>query len=200
MFGRRSLLEAAGVGALLAVARGRRILSASLQRTSSPQESVVFDAMGEIRDVYTPELLEQILASGLNAVTVTICDPKTFEYEAMQAALDGILAYDAYIASLPELLLKATKTADIERAREERKLAIFYLFQNSTQFGRDLDRVGRAPFPPGAREGSNEEPRSGPDVSSRHPRRQVERRDDLAAAAKELARFGLEALRPFGNV
>lgn len=129
------------MGALLAVARGRRILSASLQRTSVPQGSVVFDAMGEIRDVYTPELLEQILASGLNAITVTICDPKTFEYEAMQAALDGVLAYDAYIASLPELLLKATKTADIERARKERKLAIFYLFQNSTQFGRDLDRV-----------------------------------------------------------
>ena len=143
MLDRRSLLTAAGAGAaFLGVARGRRLLAAtSHQDASTPQEALVFYAMGEVRDVYTPELLGQMLASGLNAITATICDPKTFEDEALQAALDGVLSYDRYIASLPELLIKATKTADVERAKSEGKLAVFYLFQSSTQFGRDLDRV-----------------------------------------------------------
>jgi len=34
------------------------------------------DAMGEIRPTYGPELIGQILDSGVNSVTVTLCDPK----------------------------------------------------------------------------------------------------------------------------
>jgi microsomal dipeptidase-like Zn-dependent dipeptidase len=101
----------------------------------------VFDAMGEIRDSYGSELLGEIRASGLDAITVTLCDPKTFEHEAFEAATAGVLQYDRYIRSQPDLLLKATRTTDVERAQREGKLAIFYLFQTSTQFGRDLDRV-----------------------------------------------------------
>jgi len=56
-------------------------------------------------------------------------------------ALEGLLLHDRYLDSQPGLLLKATSTADIEEARRSRKLALFYFFQNSTQFGRDLDRV-----------------------------------------------------------
>jgi membrane dipeptidase len=37
--------------------------------------------------------------------------------------------------------MKATSVADIQIARESGKIALFYLFQNSTQFGRDLDNV-----------------------------------------------------------
>jgi membrane dipeptidase len=37
--------------------------------------------------------------------------------------------------------VKATSAADVERARRERKLAVFYLYQNTVQFGEDLDRV-----------------------------------------------------------
>ena len=31
--------------------------------------------------------------------------------------------------------------ADLERARREGKMAVFYLYQNTAQFGRELDRV-----------------------------------------------------------
>jgi membrane dipeptidase len=133
---RRQVLRAASFAGLgLLAARGW-----SRQAGSAPG-APVFDAMGEIRDVYGPELLREILASGLDAITVTLCDPKTFEREAFEAAVAGVLQYDRYIASQPGLLLKATRAADVERAQREGRLAIFYLFQSSTQFGRDLDRV-----------------------------------------------------------
>ena len=67
-------------------------LLASLNNQSTPtQKSLIFDAMGEIRDVYPRKLVKEILDSGLNAITVTLCDPKTFEHEAFEAAKDGIL-------------------------------------------------------------------------------------------------------------
>lgn len=118
--------------------------SGILTRSSStPQSALVFDAMGEIRNVYSPELLHKILESGLNAITVTLCDPKSFEMEATDLAMEGIAEYDQYINDNPDLLIKATKTADIDVAKKEGKLAIFYLFQNSTQFGRELSSVDK---------------------------------------------------------
>ena len=77
MIERRKFLKVttAGAGALVF---GVRSFSRS-QMQSSPQSSLVFDAMGEIRNVYSPELINEILESGLNAITVTLCDPKTFE-------------------------------------------------------------------------------------------------------------------------
>jgi membrane dipeptidase len=137
MISRRRMLQMTG-GALLTTMAGgsRRPLFAA-----PVPPSLMIDAMGEIRDVYGPELLREIIASGLDAIFVTLCDPKTFEGEARDAAFEGILSYDRYVAAHPDLLLKGTETADVDRARAGGKLAIFYLFQNSTQFGRDLDRV-----------------------------------------------------------
>ena len=111
------------------------------QNFSSPQTAMIMDAMGEIRNVYPPELLKEIIASGMNSVTVTLCDPKTYEQGAVDTAREGILEYDRYIKAHPDLLMKATSTADLDRAKKEGKLALFYLFQNSTPIGRNLDMV-----------------------------------------------------------
>ena len=72
---------------------------------------------------------------------MTLCDPKTYEAQAYEEAIEAVLAHDAHIAAHPELFLKATRTSDIDVARKNGQLALFYLFQNSTQFGRDLDNV-----------------------------------------------------------
>lgn len=134
---RRQFVQTMGCGAVWLAAGGAgRELGAQ-----ASGGGLIFDAMGEIRDVYGPDLIGEILASGLDAITVTLCDPKTFEQEAVEAAMEGIAAYDRYLGAHPELFVKATSTADIDRARHEGKLAVCYLFQNSTQFGRDLDRV-----------------------------------------------------------
>jgi membrane dipeptidase len=37
--------------------------------------------------------------------------------------------------------MKATSVDDIQTARDRGKIALFYLFQNSTQFGKDIDNV-----------------------------------------------------------
>ena len=108
---------------------------------SSTQDAIVFDAMGEIREVYDEALLQQMLDSGLNAITKTMCDPKTFEREALDVALEGIRSFDAWIAANPRQVVKATSVADLDQAKRDGKIAVFYLIQNSTPFGKDLDMV-----------------------------------------------------------
>ena len=107
----------------------------------STRSVLVFDAMGEIREVYDEALLQEMLDSGLNAITKTMCDPKTFEREALDAALEGIRSFDAWVERNPRQVLKATGVADMDRAQREGKIAVFYLIQNSTPFGKNLDMV-----------------------------------------------------------
>jgi len=116
--------------------------NASLSATSSPtQDALIIDAMGEIRAVYTDELVREMIASGLNSITVTLCDPKSYESQAYDWAMAGILDYDRLIASKPEFYSKVTSVAGIDQARADGKIAMFYLFQNSTQFGKHTDNV-----------------------------------------------------------
>ena len=115
--------------------------SGPLSAAASTRSALVFDAMGEIREVYDRALLGEMLDSGLNAITKTMCDPKTFEREALNVALEGIRSFDAWIAANPTQVLKATSVADLDRAQREGKIAVFYLIQNSTPFGKDLDMV-----------------------------------------------------------
>ena len=102
---------------------------------------LTFDAMGEVRFEYDAALIGEMRASGLDAITITLCDPKVYEGRAYEEAVQAVLDHDAHIAAHPELFLKATRVSDIDVARKNGQLALFYLFQNSTQFGRDLDNV-----------------------------------------------------------
>lgn len=102
---------------------------------------LTFDAMGEVRFEYDAALITQMRDSGLDAITVTLCDPKSYEGAAYEEAIQAVLDHDAHIAKHPQLFLKATRVSDIDAARNNGQIALFYLFQNSTQFGRDLDNV-----------------------------------------------------------
>ena len=55
--------------------------------------------------------------------------------------MDGLTEYDRYLAAHPNLFVKATSVADIDLARRSGRMAVFYLYQNATQFDDDLDRV-----------------------------------------------------------
>jgi len=127
------------LGATGAACLGSTPLS-SLAATPT-QDALVIDAMGEIREVYTDALCREMIDSGLNSVTVTLCDPKSYEARAYEWGMAGVLEYDRLIEKESGFWTKATSVADIERARDEGRIALFYLFQNSTQFGRDLDNV-----------------------------------------------------------
>jgi membrane dipeptidase len=82
-----------------------------------------------------------MLASGIDSITVTLCDPKPVGAEAVEVAIDGLLEYDRYLGDHPDLFVKATSVSEVEEARRSGRMAVFYLYQNSIQFGEDLDRV-----------------------------------------------------------
>jgi membrane dipeptidase len=138
MIDRREFVKGMAAGAVLLGARG---ISMRASSTTPTQRALVMDAMAEIRTIYDEALVREILDSGTNSVTVTLCDPKTQEQEAYDATMDGILEYDRYLRANSHLFIKATKVSDVDKARAEGKMAIFYLTQNSTPVGRDLDRV-----------------------------------------------------------
>jgi membrane dipeptidase len=104
-------------------------------------DALIWDAMGELREEYDDALLRAMLGSGMDAITITLCDPKPEGAEALELAVDSLLQHDRFLARHPALFVKATTVADVDRARRERKLAVFYLYQNTVQFGKDLDRV-----------------------------------------------------------
>ncbi len=133
---RRQFLGAAGGGLLASSVTGRALASGSGQRGP-----LILDAMGEIRLTHPMELIREVLDSGTSSVCVTLTDPKVFGEAALDAALDDLAAYDRHIAAHSELLVKATRVADIDRARAEGKLALLYMLQNTTPIQKDLDRV-----------------------------------------------------------
>jgi membrane dipeptidase len=104
-------------------------------------DALIWDAMGELREEYDSALIGDMLASGMDAITITLCDPKPEGAEALELAVDSLLQHDRYLTKHPEFFVKATSVADVERARRAQKLAVFYLYQNTVQFGKDLDRV-----------------------------------------------------------
>ena len=104
-------------------------------------DRLVMDALGEIRLTHPMELIEDILDSGTNAIAVTLTDPKTYGETAFNQALEAILAYDRHLDEHARHFIKATRLADVERAAEAGKLAVFYQFQNATPIQKDLERV-----------------------------------------------------------
>jgi membrane dipeptidase len=113
-------------------------------RTSVNQrrpDALIWDAMGELREEYDAALLRDMLGSGMDAITITLCDPKPEGAEALELAIDSLLQHDRFLAKHPEFFVKATSVADVDRARREKKLAVLYLYQNTVQFDTDLDRV-----------------------------------------------------------
>ena len=137
MINRREFTFAAAAGAVSLSAPALNTLAAGTHM----QEALIIDAMGEIREVYTDSLCREMIDAGMNSVTVTLCDPKSFEAQAYAWAIDGILEYDRLIDRESEFWMKATTVADIQTARDQGRIALFYLFQNSTQFGKNLDNV-----------------------------------------------------------
>lgn len=104
-------------------------------------ETLIFDAMGEIRDIYDNSLVEEILAAGTRSICITLCDPKVQEQEAYDLTMEWILEYNRFLDAKSQYYMRTTTVKDIAKAREQGKMAIFYLTQNSTHFRRNLENV-----------------------------------------------------------
>lgn len=117
------------------------VMAAAASRAGGAAPSYAFDALGEIRTVYTPELVDQILASGTRAIGVTVTDPKVAADEAHAQATADLDLYDAYLSGMPRHYVRAKRVADADRAAREGKLAVFYNLQNSTPAEGDPRRL-----------------------------------------------------------
>jgi membrane dipeptidase len=130
--------NAAGSAAALPLAP---ILGRTSPSNREDPRALIMDAMGELRTIYEPPLVKQMLATGMDSITITVCDPKPVGAEALELAIDEMLAYDRYLAAHPDLFVRATSVADVDEARRSGRMAVFYLYQNTIQFGEDLDRI-----------------------------------------------------------
>ena len=143
---RRAFLKTAAASAFAAPLTADVGMAHAAPHPASPRgapdpRALIMDAMGELRPIYEPPLVREMLASGTDSITVTLCDPKPVGAEALEFAVDGLMEYDRYLAGHPDLFMKATSVADIDEARRSGRMAVFYLYQNSIQFDDDLDRV-----------------------------------------------------------
>lgn len=136
---RRRFLAEVGAGAVLTSSVGRAAAASIV--SGRPQRPIILDAMGEIRLTHTMDLIREVIDSGTNAVCVTLTDPKVHGEAALDAALDDLLAYDRHVDRNSDLLLKATRVADIHQARSQGRLALLYMLQNTTPIHKDVDRL-----------------------------------------------------------
>lgn len=132
---RRNFIKKTGIAAAGLVAIPKILFS------QEAPSGFVFDAMGEIRTIYTMDLVDQILASGTRAIAITLTDPKHDGHASFDLLLKDLADYDKYFYDHPSHYIKATRVSDIERAIKEKKLAVFYLIQSSEPIEKDLSRV-----------------------------------------------------------
>jgi membrane dipeptidase len=122
---RRHLLQATA-GALLL--RPLRALGGG----GAPARPLVIDGLGEIHLDYPMALIDEILKSGMTAVHVTLGNPALHGPEAFDDALKELAGLERHIDRHRDRFLKATRVADIDRARSEGRLALLFGTQNAT--------------------------------------------------------------------
>ncbi len=137
---RRRFLSTSAAAALAATWPGRRGLLAG-QRPAPQEPPMSIDGLGEIRLDYEPELLDQIIASGMRCCVVTVGNPGLYGADALPDTLREIDAYEAHIDAHPERLLRVRQVRDIDRAIREGKLGLVYYPQNATPLERDPERI-----------------------------------------------------------
>jgi membrane dipeptidase len=146
MFSRRAFAQTLA-GAALAPS----VAAAAAPRTRDPiGNMIVIDALGGLYDPnrsnlddgppVTPRLIRDALASGMTAVNATfgyvMGDGDPFEESVREVAL-----WDRIIRDNATSLTKVLTTADIRRAKADRKIGIIYGFQNSAMMGKKAERV-----------------------------------------------------------
>lgn len=92
------------------------------------------------RAAVTPRILKDAHASGTTAVNCTI-GFVAGTMEPFQHSVAEVGQWDALIRAHPNELLKVLSTADIARARREKKIGVILGFQNAAMMGDDPARV-----------------------------------------------------------
>lgn len=129
-------------GALLAPAIATPAIAAPLSGAGLYRKALVLDcntlaSIGGFAESDIPELSGILRHSGVSVVKSTL-GGSSADFEA---AVADIAAAQALIERHPELFLKVTSAADLERARRERKLGVIFSFEASSPLGDKPDRI-----------------------------------------------------------
>jgi len=138
---------------VLAFAAASTAATAAGAKAAGPADPIagwtVINALGGLDDPnhpdpgpakITPRMLADAHASGEAAVNVTL--GYVFGPEApFETTVADLKHWDGLVAAHPRDLIKVLTTADIARAKAERKIGLIYGFQNAAMMGDDAGRV-----------------------------------------------------------
>jgi membrane dipeptidase len=114
------------------------------------RDLIVINSLGELEDPNTSDLdagapiskrvIDDAIASGLTATNWTL-GYVSGKAEPFEATVRDIVRFDGMIRDHSDKLLKVLTTADIRRAKVEKKVGVIYGFQNAAMMGDRADRV-----------------------------------------------------------
>lgn len=94
-------------------------------------ESIVVDSLA-VGHLWDDETFRAIERTGYTAIQTTLSS------NDLETAVQALSEWNRRIADHPDTLVKATSVADIERAKDEGKMAVIYGFQNATMVEDDV--------------------------------------------------------------
>lgn len=129
----------------------QRVLATTASAGSWPgyKGAMVIDALGgpgeyndEPNAPLSPKALDDVRASGLTAVNVTVSGVGSYANDP-EATIRNIAYWNAQIAAHPDRLMQVRTGKDLELAKAAGKLGLIYGFQDATPIGEDLDHLDR---------------------------------------------------------
>jgi membrane dipeptidase len=110
--------------------------------------AIIIDGQGAVVDPYNkPEdkhfskrALDEIRASGQTACSMTVGEVGN-SWDAWDNTIKSLASFNQALFDNPEVGWKALTTADIRRAKTERRVAIVYNLQDTSMIGPELDRI-----------------------------------------------------------
>jgi membrane dipeptidase len=109
--------------------------------------AIVIDALGgpgepgaKPETPLSSKALDDVRASGLTAVNLTVSGVGSYAKD-YDTTIRNIAFWNAQIASHPDVLLLARKSADISEAKRSKRLGLIFGFQDATPVGEDLERI-----------------------------------------------------------
>jgi len=98
-------------------------------------ESLVFDGLGNWGTLDNINSVDGIISGGINAMNVTINVSK----HDFNKAIDRVIKYKKIIKDNSDKLVLVNTIEDFKKAKNEKKLAIVFLFQDSVAIGNNLE-------------------------------------------------------------
>jgi membrane dipeptidase len=106
-----------------------------------PARAYAIDGLGEIHLDYPASLLDEILASGVRGVVVTVGNPALQGASAFDDMRRELAEYDRHVVTMSSHLARATTVAELDAAAAAGKLGLVYYTQNATPLGDDAARL-----------------------------------------------------------